>query len=89
MKALVDRVTALAAEARATKKMVGIMDARYMTVGHPCEITETYIAFDEPWELDSTGKLGGNDASGEKGLFKLILWSAVIHVELFPAMKGK
>ena len=87
-----DRVKALAAEARAKKLWIAILDVRYITAGIPTEITDEYIYFDGgdggPWELDSTGKLGSDEAKGEKGLAKMLLWGALIHVELMKPIKG-
>lgn len=84
----VDRVKAMAAQARATKQWVAVLDVRYITAGIPTEITDEYIYFEEPWELDSTGKLGSDEAKGEKGLAKMLLWGALIHVELIKPIKG-
>lgn len=83
-----DRVKALAAEARASKLWIAVLDVRYITAGIPTEVTDEYIFFAEPWELDSTGKLGSDEAKGEKGLAKMLFWGALIHVELMKPIKG-
>ena len=84
----VARVKAMAAQARASKLWIAVLDVRYITAGIPTEITDDYILFEEPWELDSTGKLGSDEAKGEKGLTKMLFWGALIHVELMKPIKG-
>ena len=86
---LKERIEMLVTQAKASGMMIGVQDARYLTVGHVTEVGDDYIFFgDELYELDSTGKLGdSSNAQGERALPKLLFFSALIHIELFPTIK--
>ena len=77
-----EKVLALAIAAKSLGKNIMVSDARYITMGLPKEISETWIYFDDPTEVIDTGKLGGKPQTTEKGVPKLVLWSSVISVEI-------
>ena len=83
-----ERITAMAAEARATGKTLQIFDVRYATAGIPDEITETYLFYRNPIEVLETGKLGSAPENCERGTPKMLFVAALLFVEIIEPPKG-